>query len=182
MKKWMIIFFILLVYVSTAFGDSAGGGGGGYDTHIVTTDVLITNLDQYPDIVLLVYADNYYYENNAYMVRQNQPLPQGGYWSAYGARNLLAIKKSILEAEGGVAAIDMDVLKQKYTPAVVIEPIYDYAYDDNPLASQTYRYEITSVTPDKVSLRLYQGVFTFIDGRKPAVVYYTADTVPLPKP
>jgi hypothetical protein len=166
MKKWMPVFVVLAIYSSIALAD----GGPSYD-HIVTTDVLITNLDQYPNIVLLAYTDDGY-DDSVYVVSQNQSLPQGGYSSGAGARNLLAINKSVLEAEGGVDAIDLDVLKQKYTPAVVIGLAYEYIYDSNPLVSKTYRYTITGVTADKVSLKLYQGVFTFNDGRKSEVVYY----------
>ncbi len=49
-KNWIVMFLILSAYATTAFGDSASPG------RTVTTNVMVTNLDQYPDIVLLAYA------------------------------------------------------------------------------------------------------------------------------
>jgi hypothetical protein len=170
MKKWVLVFVVLLVYTSTAIGDSAGPGG-----RYIATEVLISNLDQYPDIVLLAYSES---ENNnsVYVVSQNQSLPQGyvaGYGYVYGVQNLLAIRKDVLEAEGGVETIDLDVLKRKHTPAIVIssDGYYISTYS-SPLASQSYRYRITGVTADTVFLKLYQGIFTFSDGRNSEIVSY----------
>jgi len=166
-KSWMLMTLVFFVYAANVLADGAP------TTRQLTTNVMVTNLDQYPDIVLLAYSSykfyNGAYDTKAYVVTQNQTLGQSLIPSV---RNLLAIKKDVLEAEGGVNAIDLAALKQKYTPAVVINPDYTYVSLSSPLASQTYLYKITSVIGDAVYLKLYQGIFTYTDGRNDQVVSY----------
>jgi hypothetical protein len=170
MKKWMFFFAILFLYAPNAFGDAASP-----DMHVITTKVMVTNLDQYPDIVLLAYADGN--PTGFYVVSQNESIgSSGGFTGTFGfggsaVRNILAVKKSVLEAAGGVGSVNLAVLKT-YTPAIVINPSLIYMGNSIPLASRTYLYRITGVTANTVSLQLYQGTFTFNDGRDSRVVSY----------
>jgi hypothetical protein len=150
MKKWILFFAIFFVYASNASADVIPEG----DYHYETNDVVITNLNDYPDIALLSFAGSG--DDNVYPVTQNVPLQQSYTWG--GACNkLLAINKTVLEAEGGIDAADRDVLIAKYTPAQVISPSHGWVAGIGPDVVKTYKYRITAVTADKVSL-LYDGV------------------------
>jgi hypothetical protein len=146
MKKCLLIFVMFLVCAHNASADIVTPGEPYNPQRPIFTQVVITNIDSYPDIALLSYSNS---GNQVKLVQQGIKL-------CYGFNNLL-VRKSVLEAQGGLGEVDLNALKAKHTSAVVIEPKEEWVPGTGAPVITTHSYRITGVTTDTLSLH-YEGL------------------------
>ncbi len=140
------------------------------DSHPVAGEVTITNLDRFPNFVLVGYVTGPMIETHeVYLIEENQPLTKG---YKFNSLRLFAIESTALANVGGLAGIDFQAVCQEITPADVMDPYRGYVSNANPLASEHYYYEVESVSAQKLVLRPQRKVSTFNDGQADRIVEY----------
>ena len=137
--------------------------------HDVTRDVVITNLSEYPDLVLIGYITGpmiVTYE--AYRIEENVPL-HAGY--KFNQLRLFAMLRSVFEDAGGLDRIDMHKIAQTFESLIMVS-FDDTAPDSSPIQAERYYYRITASTDSSVTLTLYQRVLSYNNGQPDKIIAY----------
>ncbi|MCD6497188.1 MAG: hypothetical protein J7M25_02655 [Deltaproteobacteria bacterium] len=161
MKK-MTTALAVVLFTSVLFGAPARGDGIPPGYHLVFRDVLITNVDEHPDIVLVAYVvgpmiDTY----EAAVVEQGVPLNKG---YKFNSLRLFALQKSAFDNAGGLAGIDFKSLAATIEPAEIIDPGMYLVVDENPLQTEECFYRIQSTGAGVVTLALKSRVLKYNNG------------------
>jgi hypothetical protein len=167
MKQVYMLMLIVLIgcgCVAPLWGDVLPDGH-----HSVFRDVVITNLSEYPELVLIGYITGPVIETyEAYQIEENVPLYVG---YKFNQLRLFAMHRSVLDGAGGLDRIDMQKIAQVF-PSIDMMSFYDTVPDSNPLNAERYYYRITAFTDTGVTLALYQRVLSYNNGQPDNVIAY----------
>lgn len=165
MKQIMIAILILFLWPSLIFSDVLPP-----DSHFVDRHVLITNLNEFPELRLIGYVTGPMIERyEVSSVKENVPLSKGYKFNEF---KLFAITTAILNSAGGLENIDFEEIAKILAPAEIIDPDGTYVTNDNPLESEYYYYNITEVIETTLTLKLLQRVLKYNDGTPDRIITY----------
>ncbi len=138
--------------------------------HSVSRDAVITNLSEYPELVLIGYITGPEFGTGckAYRIEENVPLYVG---YKFNQLRLFAMPKSVFEGAGGLDSINMQKIAQTFS-SIEMASFYDTVPDSNPLNAERYYYRITAATEGSVTLTLYQRVLRYNDGQADTTITY----------
>ena len=143
--------------------------------HAVERKVMITNIDTYPNIVLLGCKEATVGPAFTYRIEENIPLR-----SHIG---LVAINKELLEISGGIENADKELIDKtlsdklialsnsKKSP-VMLTSLIVYVENKYPMKTDDYYYEITETTDNNLTLKLKKRVITFTDDIADKIIEY----------
>ena len=158
-----ILFLLSVVFISL-YGDIIPP-----NTHVVSRKVTITNLNDYPDVVLFSYDSHpmNYPDFTPQVIEGNI---SAGFKSL--PVNIFALSKTVYENIGSANQIVMDKIIEEKKFATIPGSGSPRVYDKYPILSDTYYYKITSVTDDNVALKLKKRVITFNNGTPDKTIEY----------
>ena len=139
------------------------------DSHYVSREVLITNINAFPQIAIIGYATGPMGGFPPYVVEQGKPLNKGYKFNQFA---LFAIRKDLLADAGGVQALDVASIAVRYPVARVVDPGGRYVSNAYSLDSESFYYEIAVATAAEVTLKLVRHAQRFRDGREDLIVRY----------
>jgi len=150
----------------------------------VERKVIITNIDAYPNIVLLGCIEAKVGNSITYKIEENIPLNVGYRFNDF---RLLAINKELLEISGGIEDKVSDInqestnkilsdkfialSKSKSSPAMP-GSFNVYVEKKYPMKTDDYYYEITETTNNNLTLKLKKRVITFTDDTADKIIEY----------
>lgn len=158
MKKTFRALLIVLMWAAPLVADVIPP-----NTHPVERKVSITNLEDFPEIVLVSYVTGPMIEGyEATVVEQNIPLTRG---YKFNQLRLFAVQKAIVDQLGGIDRIDFAKAAEQMPPADIVDPDTYFVPEDNPVAADAYYYTVEETTDTILTLQLQYRVITFNDGR-----------------
>lgn len=158
MKRILLTLLLVLVWAAPLVGDVIPE-----NTHPVSRDVYITNLNDFPEIVLVSYVTGPMIQGyEATIIEQNTPVSKG---YKFDRVQLFAVKKTIVDQLGGIDQIDFAKVAEQMSPADIVDPGTYFVPEDNPVATDSYYYKISEVTETVLTLQLDHRVISFNDGR-----------------
>lgn len=143
--------------------------------HAVERKVMITNIDAYPNTVLLGCREAMIAPALSYRIEENIPLRSH--------LRLVAINKELLEISGGIENADKELIDKtlsdklialsnsKKSP-VMLTSLIVYVENKYPMKTDDYYYEITETTDNNLTLKLKKRVITFTDDIADKIIAY----------
>lgn len=184
-----VTIFIFLLIVINAHSDLPP-----LNYHIVNREILITHMDDYPEIRIFAYIRSIPGAKNlipySYIVIDNKPLyssPGSQQMKTYIVEEinpflfresksniveLYAIEKNYIESIGNIKKIDFEEIRKYYEPARVVDTNGGVLPNENPLIKEIYYYKISKCTKTSLALKLYKRVLKYNDGSKDKVIEY----------
>jgi hypothetical protein len=163
--KRIVLVLLLLGWASPLVGDVIPE-----NTHPVERNVYITNLDDFPEIMLVSYVTGPMIQGyEMTVIEQDVPLSKG---YKFNQLQLFAIKKAFVDQLGGIDQIDFAKVAEQMPPADIVDPGPYFVPEDNPVATDSYYYKITEVTETVLTLQLDHRVISFNDGRADERITY----------
>ncbi len=160
----MLIVFLICGCVIAVWGDALPEG-----YHSVSRDAVITNVSEYPDLVLIGYITGPMIATyEAYRIEEHVPL-HAGY--KFNQLRLFAMPRSVFEDGGGLERIDMQKIARTFESMTMVS-FYDTVPDSNPINADHYYYRITDSMETGVILTLYQRVLGYNNGQPDNVITY----------
>ncbi len=182
MKKYLIL-QVLLFSIATNIGASVDL------TPVIYVNTKISNIDQYPDKVILecdfsTYPAFEYYDMHCSKLQNNKLIK--GYKPQYSHKAILAISKSLYEKNDMAKTLSKYKFeRENYQDPVVsksftLTSMISYYADHNTTkryteSNETRIYSITSATDDNITLKLDKRIINFEDGTQKTITYKGAE-------
>jgi len=167
MKTYCQLIIVLFLFVGKiAYGDIAPSGpSSGSTQHYVTLCSKITNLNEYPEISLLVYVKSFAgFSFHTYEVSSDQCLTKD---YKFDRLSLFAVKKEYLTGKN-ISTIDLPNDKNAIKSSIELDATVDpstfngyYVPNSNPLITQESFYKIIGYTDSTVVLFKWKVVSKF---------------------
>jgi hypothetical protein len=165
MKRILLTLLLVLVWVAPLVGDVIPE-----NTHPVSREVYLTNLNDFPEMVLVSYVTGPMIQDyEATVIEQNTPLSKG---YKFNQLQLFAVKKTIVDQLGGIDRIDFAKIAEQTPPADIVDPGTYFVPEDNPVSADRYYYKITETTETILNLQLDHRVISFNNGRADELITY----------
>ena len=171
MKTYCQLIIVLFLFVSKiAYGDiGPSGPSSGSTQHYVTLCTKITNLNEYPEISLLVYVKSFAgFSFHSYEVSSDQCLTKD---YKFDRLSLYAVKKEYLIGKN-ISTIDLPNDKNASKSSIELDSSVDpstfdgyYVPNSNPLITQESFYKIIGYTDSTVVLFKWKVVSKFNHGQ-----------------
>jgi hypothetical protein len=160
MKKLLLTFLFCLFFTSNAVADLPPPFRFPWETTQSQTQtpktVIITNLDDYPDLILFQLNDS----RQPKEVKNNEQLDDIYPYAHASAQNsLIAIKKSVLANAGGFDKINWTEVLLKKAPIYI--SLSDYIEGNPDLSERVFKYKINVSTENNVTLKLSEVTFKY---------------------
>jgi hypothetical protein len=138
------------------------------NTHYVSRNVIITNIDNFPDMEFIGYVSGPILPDNPiYIIHQNEPLTKG---YKHNDLYIVGIEKSMLESLGGIEKMDEATILSKTSPNSIPSSGGYYYHDSSILDKDDLYYEIVNSNND-INAVLKKRILGFKDGTSSEIKY-----------
>jgi len=166
MKKTILIICIMLISIAVSYADIIPE-----NSHSVKRTVTITGLSAYSEIQLVGYITGPMIQGyQLFEIRDGVKLEKGYKFNEF---LVYAVKNSLVEAKGGLAAIDFSQVVPLLTPAKILDPGSYYVPDTNPLCAETVVYKMAGYSGNTLILYVAKRTLEYNNGAEPKTFTYT---------
>lgn len=166
MKKMILVLSIIIFCATYFYGDVIPP-----DSHYVTRSVTISGLSAYSDLQLIGYITGPMiqgYEITA--IKENVSLNKGYKFNTF---KVYAIKTSLVEAKGGLDAIDFSQVVAVLAPVAILDPGSYYVANSNPLSAETVVYKVAGYKDNTLVLYIAERKLEYNNGASPKMETYS---------